>query len=101
MACHVNLHVGWRLGGMRFHTFVVATTLAVLGINCSSEEPAPKPDDGVTEAHPGNLVITSPERAAFIEGATDRSGSVEVRGTGVTSELTINGQRAEVAADGS
>lgn len=86
---------------MRFHTFVVGAMLAVFGLNCSSEEPAPKPEEGVTEARPGALVITSPARAAFIEGATDGTASVEVKGTGATSELTINGQRAEVTADGS
>lgn len=86
---------------MRLHSFVVATALALSAVHCSSEEPAPKPADEITEAHPGALVITSPERGAFIEGATDGSASIEVRGTGASSELTINGQRAEVAAEGS
>lgn len=87
---------------MRFHSFVVASAFAVCGLHCSSsEEPAPRPEEGVTEARPGTLVITSPERASMIEGATDGTSSIEVRGTGASSELTINGQPAEVAKDGS
>jgi len=73
--------------------------LALASAHCSSEEPAPRQDDAVIDNHPGDLVITSPKRAAFIEG--DDGADVEIEGTGATSELTINGQRADVSADGS
>ena len=65
---------------------------------CSSEEPAPPSEAPVVENHPGALVITTPARAAFLED--DGSQVVEVSGSGATSALTVNGERADVAADG-
>lgn len=47
---------------------------------------------------PGSLVITSPERAAFIK---QTSAPLEIKGTGATPALTINGEPANVAPDGS
>jgi hypothetical protein len=79
----------------------IAAALVTLGaVHCSSDDPK-KPNDGTTDNHPGSLVITTPERAAFIEG--DDGANVEVKGTGASAgtELTINGEHADVAADGS
>lgn len=77
----------------------MAALVTVGAVHCSSDEP--KKSDGVTDNHPGSLVITAPERAAFIEG--DDGTEVEVKGTGASqsAELTINGERVDVAADGS
>jgi hypothetical protein len=82
---------------MRVPQLVLAAMLAGSALHCSSEEPAPH-DENLVVSHPSALVITSPARAAFIE---DDGSPVEIRGTGATSALTINGERAEVAADGS
>jgi hypothetical protein len=84
---------------MRVRQLVSVMALALLGVHCASEKPAPQPTADVSENHPGSLVITSPARAAFIEG--EANAPVEVRGTGATGALTIDGQRADVAADGS
>jgi hypothetical protein len=83
---------------MRFPQLVLVATLAASALHCSSEEPATAPDESIVESHPGALVITSPTRAAFIE---DNGSPVEIRGTGATKALTINGAAAEIAADGS
>lgn len=83
---------------MRVRQLVLAVALAASALHCSSEEPASPQDENVVVSHPSALVITSPARAAFIE---DDGSPVEIRGTGATSALTINGERAEVAADGS
>lgn len=78
---------------------MVAVVGTVGGVACSGDEAtAPTSEDNVSESRPGSLVITSPARAAFIEG---EGGSVEIVGTGATSALTINGAPAEVGADGS
>lgn len=83
---------------MRVHQLVFAATLALFGMHCSSEEPVHTQDDNnITENHPGALAITSPARASFIEA---NGTSIEVRGTGATKDLTINGAPAEVAPDG-
>lgn len=82
---------------MRLPQLALAVVLSASALHCASEEPAPKQDENVVESHPGALVITSPARAAFLE---DDGAPVEIRGTGATSALTINGQAAEVAADG-
>ncbi len=83
---------------MRLLPLLCATAVAVSALHCSSEEPAPKADDKVIESHPGALVITSPARAAFIANDVD---VVEVKGTGATRALTINGVSADVSDDGS
>lgn len=83
---------------MRIQALLLALTLAVSATACSSEEPAPTSGEPVVENHPGTLVITAPARAAFLED--DGSPVVEVSGTGATSALTVNGERADVAADG-
>jgi hypothetical protein len=83
---------------MRIHALLLAVTLAAAATACSSEDPAPATDPAVVESHPGTLVMTSPARAAFLED--DGSAAIEVSGTGATSALTINGERADVAADG-
>lgn len=83
---------------MRVGRFLVAAAFAVLTTHCASEEPKTE-EAQVTENVPGDLVITSPTRAAFIEGEVGKT--VEVKGTGATPDLTINGQKAEVAPDGS
>jgi hypothetical protein len=83
---------------MRTQALLLALTLTASAIGCSSEEPAPLTEPPVVENHPGTLVVTTPARAAFLED--DGSQVVEVSGTGATSALTINGERADVAADG-
>jgi hypothetical protein len=76
--------------------FALTTTLAVFAMHCS-EAPAPAPPGEEADNHPGTLVITSPERAAFIE---DDGSPIEIKGSGASSSLTINGTPAEVAPDG-
>lgn len=66
-------------------------------VACATDREAER-EENVIENRPGRLVLTSPARAAFIE---EGAGAVEVRGTGATSALTIDGQPAEVAPDGS
>jgi len=83
---------------MRLRSFLAAVTLSAFAVHCDSEEPAPAPDDKVEESHAGTLVITEPARASFI---TDDKTTIDVRGTGATSELTINGVKPTVLPDGS
>ena len=83
---------------MRIQALLLCLTLAASATACSSEEPALAHDETVVESHPGTLVVTTPARAAFLED--DGSAVVEVSGTGATSALTVNGERADVAADG-
>jgi hypothetical protein len=72
--------------------------LAVLAIACSKPDSASAPAEAnVAEAHPGDLVLTSPARAAMIE---DDGSAIEVSGSGASSALTVDGQAADVAADG-
>ena len=55
-----------------------------------------------TDNHPGNLVITSPARAAFVPATSGSgAGSIAVTGTGATPALTIDGAPAQVGPDGS
>src|SRR4051812_15326276 len=82
---------------MRLRQFALGITLAVFGLRCSSEEP-PRAPDNIVENEPGALVITSPARGAFL---VDDGKAVEVRGTGATPGITVNGAAAEVAPDGS
>lgn len=82
---------------MRVSQLALAVTLSLSALHCASEETAKVEEEKIVESHPGTLVITSPERAAFIE---DKGAPIEIRGSGATSALTINGERAEVAADG-
>jgi hypothetical protein len=82
---------------MRLRQLALAAVLAGLSMHCSSEDKAPD-DGGVVEGRAGTLVITTPERAAFIADDTDE---IEVHGKGATKALTINGTPAEVDADGS
>src|SRR5262245_23318956 len=81
-------------------------SVLVLATGCSgddSESGAPGGDSGggakITENHPGDLVITSPARAAFIDKKTGLN--ITVSGKGATKNLTINGNRVAPAADGS
>jgi hypothetical protein len=78
--------------------YVVAATLSLLALHCSSEEPVRSQDGDVVENHPGTLAITSPARASFVEGD---GAPIEVKGTGATRGLTIDGAPAEVSPDGS
>jgi hypothetical protein len=85
---------------MRIPSLVViaATLVASAVAACSSSEEPQAVDDRVAEGHPGTLVITAPARAAFVEG--DGSALLDVRGTGATSALTINGEPVRPDADG-
>ena len=94
-AYDVHLHAAIT---MRIHALLLALTLTASVVGCSSEEAASPGEPPVVENHPGTLVITTPARAAFLED--DGSQVVEVSGTGATSALTVNGERADVAADG-
>lgn len=58
-------------------------------------------DVNVVENHPGELVLTSPTRAAFIEGDLQTPTPVTVKGSGASSALTINGEHVDVGVDGS
>jgi hypothetical protein len=60
---------------------------------------APDADPIFTENHPGELVVTSPARAAFLPAAD--GAQVLVTGTGASPELEINGQPVTPADDGS
>jgi hypothetical protein len=89
----------------------LASTIALgfFGLHCASEDPGAASESDIVENHPGSLVLTEPARAAFIEGSGEPSpgdegsdgADVEVKGTGATAALTINGQKAEVGKDGS
>jgi hypothetical protein len=83
---------------MRLRLLLVAASLAFLA--CSSEEPRPA-DPSVVENVPGSLVITTPERASFVDASGHVDGTIAVRGTGATKSLVINGGPAKVSADGS
>lgn len=83
---------------MRIHSLLLGASVALCAFGCSND-PAPDgpKDDAVVEGHPGSLVITSPARAAMIEG---NGAPVEVKGSGATKDLTINGAHVDVAPDG-
>jgi hypothetical protein len=84
---------------MRIRELVSVMALGFVGLHCASEKPAPSADENIVDNHPGALVITEPARAAFIEG--DDGADVEVKGTGASPDVTVNGQHPEVAPDGS
>src|SRR5690348_8380653 len=65
---------------------------------CAGDPPTDAPEDSIVEGHPRTLVIGSPARAAFIEASNQ---PVVVRGKGATAALTVNGEPADVAPDGS
>lgn len=77
----------------------MVATLAVAALRCAPVEPLPQQDETIVENVPGALVVTSPARASFVE--SDKVKVVEVRGTGATAALVVNGAKAEVAEDGS
>jgi hypothetical protein len=97
---------------IQLRTILLTAVLAVASTHCASEaddESSSDPteaagssatDDKVpvpSENVPGNLKITSPARAAFVEQS---DAPIQITGTGATSSLTINGAAATVAADG-
>jgi hypothetical protein len=92
-----------RAMNRRVAPILLAASLCLLGMHCAngSSDVPPSPDDSNNPAAdnvPGNLVITSPKRAAFLP---NDKPTVEVTGTGASSALTINGQPVQVASDGS
>lgn len=77
-----------------------ASFLCLAVTHCSSDPPEENGNESIVENHPHQLVITSPSRAAFIEQSKQQSDLIEVRGTGATTALTVNGAPADVGADG-
>lgn len=77
-------------------------TLGFLAVHCSSEDDKKKePGPNVVENKPGELVITEPPRAAFIENAIEAPiAPVTVRGKGASKDLKINGISVEAKDDG-
>lgn len=85
---------------MRARHYLFALPCALALVHCSpSGEHEDEPSSVITESKPGSLVITTPERASFVKG--DGATEVQVRGTGATKGLEINGQPVEVEPDGS
>ena len=76
---------------------------AVFALHCGHGGGDQPSGDGVQDNKPGDLVITSPARAAFLErpSGVGADAPVTVTGTGATPALTIDGAPATVAADGS
>lgn len=72
----------------------------LLAACAESSSPPAAPDAEVTENHPHALAISEPRRAAFID-ATPGGDTVTIKGTGASKHLTVAGQPAEVASDGS
>jgi hypothetical protein len=87
---------------MRFFARLGFVTLSLLAVHCASGEDKKKESGpNVVENKPGELVITEPARAAFIENAADAPiAAVTVRGKGASKDLKINGSEVDVASDG-
>ena len=85
---------------VRLTRFLFAAAIAFSALNCASGEDPSGVEGAATvrDNIPGTLVITSPERAAFI-AKTD--GALEIVGTGASTALTVNGKSVKVDADGS
>jgi hypothetical protein len=69
-------------------------------MHCSGDDESPNMGSAIntsTEQKAGNLVFTHPERGAFVEQTQE---PLQITGTGATPALTINGQPATVAKDG-
>lgn len=81
---------------LRLSSIAIAGSLAF--VQCAPVESSPSKDEEIVENLPGSLVVTEPARASFIEN--DKKW-IDVRGTGATPDLRINGKPAEVAPDGS
>lgn len=82
---------------------LVLLTASLVAVGCAEETPSTNAPPGldVVESHPGTLAISEPHRAAFIESTTADGDSVVIKGTGATKALTVGGQPADVASDGS
>jgi hypothetical protein len=80
--------------------FVLAGVLALSALHCSGEDDQPDMGSALnvsTEQKAGNLAFTYPERGAFIEQSGE---TLEIKGTGASPAMTINGQPATIAKDG-
>jgi hypothetical protein len=85
---------------MRVRLLLILAGAAGVAVACSEAKPhSSSPAAEISESRPGALIISAPIRAAFIE-APAHDDLVEIKGSGASHALTVNGQPADVAADG-
>lgn len=84
---------------VKVRTLLIASALAVGLVHCSSSNgDGGEETEKIVESRAGSLVITTPERGAFIEG--DGATEVQVIGKGAAKGLEINGAPVDVDDEG-